>query len=159
MSGVCLCVCCCLDHWRWWQRQSRDGRINIRKTNKSSRLAQQRRQHVVVNVLEEERGLFPQGPLPKATVVKMVSHLSPSIFCYPRKHYSSERFPCPPSHVPWHTSVCAACTFNLCYKNTSCNIALSHLQYFELQNQYCHGNYVLGSQRYPMAQRKPKVSL
>lgn len=57
MSGVCLCVCCSLDHWRWWQRQGRGDRSG--KSNGGSRLVQQRHQHMVVKVLEEVMGEFP----------------------------------------------------------------------------------------------------
>lgn len=53
--SVSVC-CCCLAHSRWWQSQGSGGRSNIRKCNESSRLVQQRHQHMIVNVLEEVMG-------------------------------------------------------------------------------------------------------
>lgn len=158
VSAVFQCVCCCpaaAELGQWWGRQHQE-RQRAQQAGAAMAAADDR-----ICVGGSKGIVTPWDLFHWAVWLRWdnIWHppLSPHLQCYPSRHYTLKLSPCPrgtPLGMQRIHSIHAIKPLLF-----ACNVALNSFRYFELNNQEWHDNYVLGTQRHPMAPRKPKVAL
>lgn len=122
---------------RLWQSQGSSDRSKVKRSNDSSKRLLHRQWETRACLLEELRGWFPQGPIPKGNRSGEAPRLVPSTFAMPLMQSQQTPHPEVLPMPSWHTAEYAAHLFLPCYKSTACfacHTALNCFRCFELSD-------------------------